>query len=217
VIEEGPIEPAPAPQKSKSSLIIGVVVIALVLVGVGLWLALGSLGRSSFESLVTVTREAEGDQIWLDYFIAQDCLVDAVVETGDLELGFAESQDLLDQTDALSRHVNASLDRFAELGIQPWHGPVLAAREAIVAHYEVWEDHLAESATVLQGIDSEPSSILQGVQTWINLVVEATEPIEQTFNDAGSAFEEAAASEEQLASIETLFVPADVACTRTAV
>jgi hypothetical protein len=103
------------------------------------------------------------------------------------------------------------------VGIQPWQGPVLAAREAIVAHYEVWENHLAESATVLQGINSEPSSILQGVQTWINLVVEATEPIEQTFNDAGAAFEEAASNEEQLASIETLFVPADVACTRTAV
>jgi hypothetical protein len=214
MIEESPSEPAP---KSKTGLVVAVIAIALVLVGVGLWLALGTLGRSSFESLVTVTREAEGDQIWLDYFIAQDCLVDAVVETGDLELGFTESQDLLDQTDALSRHVNASLDRFAEVGIQPWQGPLLAAREAIVAHYEVWENHLAESATVLQGINSEPSSILQGVQTWINLVVEATEPIEQTFNDAGAAFEEAASSEEQLASIETLFVPADVACTRTAV
>ncbi|HJU81294.1 MAG TPA: hypothetical protein VJ796_06045 [Acidimicrobiia bacterium] len=214
MIEESPSEPAP---KSKTGLVVVVIAIALVLVGIGLWLALGSLGRSSFESLVTVTREAEGDQIWLDYFIAQDCLVDAVVETGDLELGFTESQDLLDQTDALSRHVNASLDRFSEVGIQPWQGPVLAAREAIVAHYEVWENHLAESATVLQGINSEPSSILQGVQTWINLVVEATEPIEQTFNDAGAAFEEAASNEEQLASIETLFVPADVACTRTAV
>ena len=213
-MEESPSEPAP---KSKTGLILAVVAIALVLVGVGLWLALGSLGRSSFESLVTLTREAEGDQIWLDYFIAQDCLVDAVVETGDLELGFTESQDLLEQTDALSRHVDASLDRFAQLGIQPWQGPVLAAREAIVAHYGVWENHLAESATVLQGINSEPSSILQGVQTWINLVVEATEPIEQTFNDAGAAFEEAAASEEQLASIESLFVPADVTCTRTAV
>ena len=214
MIEESPSEPAP---KSKTGLVVAVIVIALLLVGVGLWLALGSLGRSSFESLVTAAREAEGDQIWLDYFIAQDCLVDAVVETGDLELGYTESQDLLDQTDALSRHVNASLDRFAEVEIQPWQGPVLAAREAIVAHYEVWENHLAESATVLQGISSEPSSILQGVQTWINLVVEATEPIEQTFNDAGAAFEEAASSEEQLASIETLFVPADVACTRTAV
>ena len=213
-MEESPSEPAP---KSKTGLIVAVVAIALVLVGVGLWLALGSLGRSSFESLVTLTREAEGDQIWLDYFIAQDCLVDAVVETGDLELGFTESQDLLEQTDALSRHVDASLDGFAQLGIQPWQGPVLAAREAIVAHYGVWENHLAESATVLQGINSEPSSILQGVQTWINLVVEATEPIEQTFNDAGAAFEEAAASEEQLASIESLFVPADVTCTRTAV
>ncbi|HJR86200.1 MAG TPA: hypothetical protein VJ930_00950 [Acidimicrobiia bacterium] len=213
-MEESPSEPAP---KSKTGLIVAVVAIALVLLGVGLWLALGSLGRSSFESLVTLTREAEGDQIWLDYFIAQDCLVDAVVETGDLELGFTESQDLLEQTDALSRHVDASLDRFAQLGIQPWQGPVLAAREAIVAHYGVWENHLAESATVLQGINSEPSSILQGVQTWINLVVEATEPIEQTFNDAGAAFEEAAASEEQLASIESLFVPADVTCTRTAV
>ncbi|HKZ20657.1 MAG TPA: hypothetical protein VJQ57_11155 [Acidimicrobiia bacterium] len=214
MIEDTPSEPAP---KSKTGLVVVVIAIALVLVGVGLWLALGSLGRSSFESLVTLTREAEGDQIWLDYFIAQDCLVDAVVETGDLELGFTESQDLLDQTDALSRHVNASLDRFAEVGIQPWQGPVLAAREAIVAHYEVWENHLAESATVLQGINSEPSSILQGVQTWINLVVEATEPIEQTFNDAGAAFEEAASNGEQSASIETLFVPADVACTRTAV
>lgn len=214
MIEESPVEPAP---KSKTGLVIGVVAVALVLVGVGLWLALGALGRSSFETLVTVTREAEGDQIWLDYFTAQDCLVDAVVEAGDLELGFTESQDLLGQTDALSRHVDASLDRFAELGIQPWQGPLLAAREAIVGHYEVWESHLAETATVLQGINSEPSSILQGVQTWINLVVEAAEPIEQTFNDAGTAFEEAAASEEQLASIATLFIPADVACTRTAV
>jgi hypothetical protein len=124
---------------------------------------------------------------------------------------------LLDQTDSLARHVAASLDRLAGLGIQPWEGPLLAAREAIVGHYKVWENHLAETATVLQGINSEPSSILSGVQTWINLVVEAAEPIEQTFNDAGAAFEEAAATEEQLASIESLFIPADVACTRTAV
>jgi hypothetical protein len=211
-------EPTPSePPKSKKGLIITVIAIALVVIGGGLWFALTSLGRSSFESLVTVTREAEGDEIWLDYFIAQDCLVDAVVETGDLELGFSESQDLLDQTDSLARHVAASLDRFAELGIQPWEGPLLAAREAIVDHYEVWENHLAETATVLQGINSEPSSILSGVQTWINLVVEAAEPIEQTFNDAGAAFEQAASTEEQLASIESLFIPADVACTRTAV
>ena len=214
MIEESPSEPAP---KSKTGLIVAVIAGGLVVVGLGLWLVLGSLGRSSFESLVRVTREAEGDQIWLDYFIAQDCLVDAVVEAGDLELGFTESQDLLGQTDALSRHVDSSLDRFNELGIQPWQGPLLAARAAIVGHYEVWEGHLAETATVLQGINSEPSSILQGVQTWINLVVEAAEPIEQTFNDAGAAFEEAAADEEQLASIESLFIPADVACTRTAV
>jgi hypothetical protein len=211
-------EPTPSePPKSKRSLIITITAVALVVIGAGVWFALTSLGRSSFESLVTVTREAEGDQIWLDYFIAQDCLVDAVVETGDLELGFSESQDLLDQTDSLARHVSASLGRFAELGIQPWEGSLLAAREAIVGHYEVWKNHLAETATVLQGINSEPSSILSGVQTWINLVVEAAEPIEQTFNDAGAAFEEAAATEEQLASIESLFIPADVACTRTAV
>ena len=211
-------EPTPVePPKSKRGLMITVIAIAVVVFGAGLWFALTSLGRSSFESLITVTREAEGDQIWLDYFIAQDCLVDAVVETGDLELGFSEAQDLLDQTDSLARHVSASLDGFAELGIQPWEGPLLAAREAIVGHYKVWENHLAETATVLQGINSEPSSILSGVQTWINLVVEAAEPIEQTFNDAGAAFEEAAATEEQLASIESLFIPADVACTRTAV
>ncbi|MGH8926147.1 MAG: hypothetical protein ACRDWA_16175 [Acidimicrobiia bacterium] len=215
MIEEPPS--SEAEPKSKTGLIVAIIAFALVLIGGGLWLALGTLGRSSFESLVTTTRQAEGDQIWLDYFIAQDCLVDAVVEAGDLELGFTESQDLLDQTDSLSRHVSVSLDRFAELGIQPWQGPLLAAREAIVGHYEVWESHLAETATVLQGINSEPTSILSGVQTWINLVVEAAEPIEQTFNDAGAAFEEAAASEEQLASIETLFIPADVACTRTAV
>ena len=211
-------EPTPSePPQSKRGLIVTVVAIALVVIGAGLWLALRSLGRASFESLVTVTRDAEGDQIWLDYFIAQDCLVDAVVEAGDIELGFTESQDLLDRTDALARHVTASLDRFAELGIRPWEGPLLAAREAIVGHYQVWESHLAETATVLQGINSEPSSIISGVQTWINLVVEASEPIEQTFNDAGTAFEEAASNEEQLASIESLFIPADVSCTRTAI
>ena len=77
MIEESQGEPVP---KSKTGLIVAVIAVAVVLVGLALWLALGSLGRSSFESLVTVTREVEGDQIWLDYFIAQDCLVDAVVD-----------------------------------------------------------------------------------------------------------------------------------------
>jgi hypothetical protein len=210
-------EVAEEPTKSKTGLVVAVIAIAVVVLGVGIWLALGALGRSAFESLVAVTRESEGDQIWIDYFVAQDCLIDAVVETGDLELGFTESQDLLGQTDTLARHVTTSLGRFADVGIQPWQGPVLAAREEIVGHYEVWASHLAETATVLEDITSEPSSILQGVQAWINLVVEAAEPIEQTFNDASAAFEAAAQSEEELGLIEDLFVPADVACTRTAV
>ena len=184
-------------------------------------IAVGLLGffliRSgdSFEDLVDVTQQAEGDQIWIDYFVAQDCFFVAVLEDGDIELAFTESQDLLTQTDSLARHVGRSLESFAGLRFGPARGELERAREAIVAHYEVWDDHLAETAQVLAAINSEPSSVVAGAQSFAELASAAFEPIEATFNEAGAEFREAA-GEDQTA-LENLFEPADVSCTRTAV
>ena len=104
---------------------------------------------------------------------------------------------------------------FAGLRFGPTGGGLERAREAIVAHYEVWEDHLAETAQVLAEVNSEPSSVVAGAQSFAELASAAFEPIEATFNEAGAEFREAAGDDQT--ALANLFEPADVSCTRTAV
>lgn len=191
------------------------IIAALGLAVVGAVGAVFLRGGTSFAELVEVTERAEGDQIWVDYFVAQDCFFVALAEAGDIELGYEESQDLLTQTDGLARHVDLSLESFDDLRFLPWQSQLTEAREAIVAHYQVWDDHLTDTTAVLSVINSEPSSVVEGFQSFVTLVTEALDPIESTFNEAGEVFREVAGEDSTL--LGGLFEPADVSCTRTAI
>ena len=107
---------------------------------------------------------AEGAQVWKDFFIAQDCFIDAVVEVADAELAFNEGLTLLDETDLLARHVRSSRwSSFADVSVLPLHGNLASARDSIVAHYEVWDGHLGESAAILSGLDPDPTLLAVAV------------------------------------------------------
>jgi hypothetical protein len=91
----------------------------------------------------------------------------------------------------------------------------VAARGAIVAHYEVWNDHLDKTIPILSTLEEEDIAVVFGL--WADVVVADGEPIEQTFNNAEAAFLDAARGGEALDEVDVLFTAADVACTRGAV
>lgn len=196
----------------KLSIGLAIAAIAVVLLVVGVVLLAGG---GSFAELVDLTREAEGAEVWRSYFTAEDCLLDALTE--DPEAVGAAIERLQSQTTALADHVDVSLTNLEGFGTRPWQGNLRSAQQAIVDHYLVWEEHLAAAGPVLEGISSEPSSISDGITSWFELAQNAVEPIGSTFDEAGVAFEEAAETDEDQQVIESLFVPADVSCTRTAV
>jgi hypothetical protein len=194
-------------------IVVGVVAV-LALAGV---FGSRALYSGSFDSLVATTREAEGAQVWRDFFIAQDCFIDAVVEAADAELAFNEGLTLIDETDLLARHVTFSLSSFADLSVLPFHRRLAAARDSIVAHYEVWDGHLGESVTTLAGLDPDPAQLAVQFQTWVDVVVADSDAIASTFNDAEASFQEAALDDASRQEIDSLFTPSDVACSRGAV
>jgi hypothetical protein len=206
-----PVSPS---SKRRWPLVVGVVVVALAVVGV---LGTRALYVRTFDSLVDTTRAAEGAQVWRDFFIAQDCFIDAVIEEGDPVLAFKEGLTLLDETDLLARHVDFSLDSFAEVSVLPWHGNLAAARDSIGAHYEVWDGHLSEAVAALSGLDSDPVVLAAQFQAWVDVVVAAAGAIESTFNDSESAFQLAAIDDSARQEIDALFTPSEVECSRGAV
>ena len=203
-------EAEPGSRKRTIGLVIAVLVVGLVVAGFVLL-----AGGGSFAELVDVTREAEGAEVWRTYFTAEDCLLDALTEDPEAISGAIER--LQDQTSALAGHVDVSLTNLESFGTRPWQASLRTAQQAIVDHYVVWEEHLAAAGPVLDGIGSEPSSITDGITTWIELAQNAVEPISSTFEEAGVAFEEAAETGADQQLIEALFIPADVSCTRAAV
>jgi hypothetical protein len=202
------------PRKRRWPLVVGVVVVVLALVGV---FGTRALYSRSFDSLVDTTRAAEGAQVWKDFFIAQDCFIDAVIEDGDAALAFNEGLTLLDETDLLARHVDLALASFADVSVLPWHGNLAAARESIGAHYEVWEGHLSEAVAALSGLDPDPLVLATQFQAWVDLVVADAGAIESTFNDSESAFQLAALDDSARQEIDALFTPSQVECSRGAV
>ena len=214
-----PTEGAPAgePSKRRWLLIVGVLAGAIVVLGLAGVFGTRALYSRTFDSLVETTRTAEGDRIWRDFFVAQDCFIDAVVDAGDAELAFNEGLGLLDETDLLARHVSLSLASFADVSVLPWHGNLAAARDSIVAHYQVWEGHLGESAAALAGLDSDPVVLAGQFQAWVELVVADGEAIGSTFEDSESAFQLAALDDSSRQEIDALFTASDVECTRGAV
>jgi hypothetical protein len=205
------------PTKRRWPLLIGVLVGAIVVLAVAGVFGTRALYSRTFNSLVDTTRTAEGAQIWRDFFIAQDCFIDAVVDAADAELAFNEGLTLLDETDLLARHVALSLASFADVSVLPWHGKLAGARDSIVAHYEVWEGHLGESSATLSGLDPDPVVLAVQFQAWVDVVVADGEAIGSTFNDSESAFQLAAIDDPSRQEVDTLFTPSEVECSRGAV
>ena len=219
VSDQQPIEGLPenSPTRRRWPLVVGVLMGVLVVLGlVGLFVTRAMYSRT-FDSLVETTRAAEGAQAWKDFFVAQDCFIDAVVDEGDAELAFNEGLTLLDETDLLSRHVDLSLASFADVSVLPWHGNLALARDAIGAHYQVWESHLGEAVAALSGLDSDPEVLAAQFQTWVDIVVADAEVIQSTFTDSESAFQLAAVDDSARQEIDALFTPSDVECSRGAV
>ena len=206
--------PASPRRKRRWPLVVGVVVVFLVVVAV---FGTRALYVRTFDSLVDTTRVAEGAQVWKDFFVAQDCFIEAVVEDGDAALAFTEGLTLLDETDLLARHVDSSLASFARVSVLPWHRNLAAARESIEAHYQVWESHLSESQAALSGLDSDPVVLAAQFQAWVDGVVAAAGEIESTFNDSEAAFQLAALDDSAHSEIDALFTPSEVECSRGAV
>ena len=214
-----PIETLPVgpPPKRRWPLVVGVVVGLIMVLALVALFGTRALYTRSFDSLVDTTRAAEGAQVWKDFFIAQDCFIDAVIEDGDATLAFNEGLTLLDETDLLARHVALALASFADVSVLPWHGNLAAARESIGAHYEVWEGHLTEAVAALSGLDPDPSILAAQFQAWVDVVVADAGAIESTFNDSESAFQQAALDDSSRQEIDALFTPSEVECSRGAV
>ena len=214
-----PSEPitAPAARKTRWPLIIVVLVAAVVVLSLAFVVGTRAVYARTFDSLVAATRLAEGAQVWKDFFIAQDCFIDAVVEAGDAELAFNEGLALLDESDLLARHVTSSLSSFADISVLPIHATLAAARDAIISHYQVWESHLGRSETILSGLEADPADLAIRFQTWIDVVVADLEPIESTFTDSESAFQSAAIDDPSRLEIDTLFTPSETECSTGAV
>jgi len=203
-------ESHPRPKRLGKGIVIAVIAVLLVAAAVVVL-----SGGGSFAELVEMTEEAEGSEAWLTYFTAEDCFLQALTEAPE---AFEEATERLEsETAKLANHVDQSLIIFNTFGTRPWQDELRNAHEAIVAHYVVWEEHLTRAGPILAAINAEPTAIAQGIQLWLEQAQAAVEPISSTFEDAGVAFEAAATQGGETALIESLFVPAEVSCTRTAV
>jgi hypothetical protein len=175
------------------------------------------LYSSDFDRLVDLTAAAEGHQVWKDFFIAQDCFVVAVVDDQNPGLAYTDGLELRNETVRLAAHVDQALETFVGAGVKPWHGALRAARDAISEHYRIWDDHLIDAQTVLESLSELPEELALTFQVWADSVVQAQDPITETFEDAEAAFAAAAPNPAAAAEIDTLFTGSDVTCTRGSV
>ena len=209
--------PAPDEKRSRWPMVVGIVGGVVVLLFLAGLLGNQSFYRRGFTNLVEATQAAEGAPVWADFFVAQDCFIDAVVESGDPELAFNDGLTLLDETDLLSRHVSLSLQSFDDIWIAPFHAPLSDARAAIAAHYQVWGGHLSEASAVLATLEQDPETLATQFQDWVTVVVDDAAAIESTFEDAGVAFNAAATDDVMVTTLGNLFTPSNASCTRGAV
>ena len=217
-IESPPAEPPASSGRGRRwPRVVAILVGALVVLGAVGFLATGAIQSRTFDQLVGATRTAEGAEVWKTFFIAQDCFIDSVVEVADPDLAFNEGLALREQTEFLARHVSTSLATFSDLSVLPFHRSLIAARDSIVAHYRVWDGHLANASAVLSGLDADPTALAIQFQAWVEVVVSDSEPIASTFADAETAFEMAARDDQARQAIANLFTPSEVECSRGAV
>ena len=172
---------------------------------------------SDFDHLVDVTAAAEGHQVWKDFFMAQDCFVVAVIDDQNPALAYADGLELRDETARLADHVDQAMETFAGAGVKPWHGLLRTARDAINEHYRIWDEHLVEGQTILESLSELPEELVLTFQVWADSVVQAQDPITETFEGAEAAFSAAAPSPAAAAEIDTLFTGSGVGCTRGSV
>lgn len=212
--EHEPPEPDP-PAKARRwplYLVMGIVVLALV----G-YFGNRTLYSSDFDRLVDLTAAAEGHQVWRDFFIAQDCFVAAVIDDQNPGLAYTDGLELLDETVNLADHVDRALGDFSTSGVKGWHGPLVAARDAIAAHYQVWDDHLVRAEAVLGTLSEDVTELVVTFQAWADSVVQDEDSIRETFEDAEIAFKTAAPSPGAATEVDTLFTSSTVGCTRGSV
>jgi hypothetical protein len=190
---------------------------ALVVLTVGAFFTNRALYRQSFARLVEATRGAEGAPVWVDYFVAEDCLFATVVDRGDPEAVYRDALSVLDQTDLLAAHVRSSLSVFAGLSFLPTQRPLAAARDAIVGHYRVWGDHLASIQPVLSGLSADRGGLGPTLGAWIEEVAGASEEIRTTFEAAEAALVAAAHDDPARQEVDRLFTPSETQCSRGAV
>ncbi|HSL26783.1 MAG TPA: hypothetical protein VLA54_10915, partial [Acidimicrobiia bacterium] len=70
----------PASPRPRRAVVGAWVLGALVILTVGAFFTNRALYRQSFARLVETTRTAEGAPVWVDYFVAEDCLFATVVD-----------------------------------------------------------------------------------------------------------------------------------------
>jgi hypothetical protein len=198
-------------------MIAGAVTVGLLVLTVGLFVASRALYRQSFDRLVAATRIAEGDGVWVDYFVAEDCLFDTLVEQGVPEVAHRDAVKVLEQSDLLAAHVRSSLTVFASLSFLPTQGALSVARDGISAHYQAWDDHLTSVLPILTGLSADRGMLENSIRAWIEAVAGASEEIETTFETAEAAFVAAARDDPARLEVDTLFTASDAQCSRGAV
>ncbi|HUO46686.1 MAG TPA: hypothetical protein VM470_07630 [Acidimicrobiia bacterium] len=216
VSEIGPDPPEDAPGRRRLWPMVLAILGFLVVAALTAILVLSRPGPT-FETLLTATEAAETDRLWFDYFMAQDCFATAVLELGNPDIAYQDGLDLLDQTDRMSAHVTASLNAFDDVTIRGWHGEIAGARDAIAAHYLVWDQHLQAVDTILVGLSDDIPALAVLFDDWLDEVIEAGTPIEETYNEANEAFLTAAPDEDYRQDVERIFTPTEITCSRGAV
>jgi hypothetical protein len=215
--QSAPEAAAPSKKRRRVGLVAAITAGGLVVVGAAIWLLTLATYGGAFERLFAATETAETAPVWIDFFVAQDCFVSAVLDVGDPHLAYRGAITLRDQTGALTSHVKASLDIFAGLTPSSFHGRLRPAHTAIVAHYQAWDDHLVEAAEVMSEVPEEPLGLANLFQNLAQAIVKANDPIETTYNDAKAAFAEAAPNDATRDDVDRLFQPSEARCTSGAV
>lgn len=205
------------PRRRHTGLIVGLVIGGLLLLVVGGFIANTVVYNRTFTRLIEATETAETDHLWLAFFQDQDCFLDAALVQGDVELTIAEGLKFHDTAERLAAHVDSSLSNFSDIRVQSFHGPIATARDAIIGHYTVWDDHLGDAIPILATLGGDESDLINSFQAWIDVLAGDVDLVESTFNDAKEAFLDAARGGQALDRVNALFVPADIACTRGAV